>query len=164
MNIELVYPAYGLDQPATVEDAFEGLKKEPRFGLKHPISGYERAKPGATYLHQRVDYWVLTEGRKIPLRVERKPSRPKRRYLRALIGAGTIPTLMVYARIGLHALTRKVAQCIKLGLDKLRRHHEAREWAKRNPKIVNLPPVPDGPKFNLYKEAVPGLERLECYG
>src|SRR3989344_5998870 len=107
-----------------IETALSCLKGgRARYGLPRPITCFKRASNERVINNQRVDYWITINDRKIPLRGEPFRSRPRRQQLKKLIAGHQIPTLVIYEYVTTPVLMRKIAQCIKLGIDRVRREN-----------------------------------------
>lgn len=106
----------------------------PRHGLPVPIKKFRPARKGESRWGQEIDWLVYCADQNLPVKVEMFPVKPQRKQLDELL-QNTVPTAVIYMGDTDDVIVRKVATCIKLGLDIIRHKSEYRKFCKRNPGI-----------------------------
>jgi hypothetical protein len=101
-------------------DSLGRLTGKARHGLPAPVTSFQEAHSGTRVHGKIVHLWVWICGHSIGLRVCRRRSRPSRKCLRDLKEKTAPPVLMYYEDMKPETLDHKLAQCIKIGLNRLR--------------------------------------------
>ena len=104
-----------------VSDAAYELSDKARHKLRAPVTKCEFAHAGTQWFGHKIHLWITISGKKIGLRIAEHRSRPKRKVLNDLMEENQPPTLLVYAGMRLWSVTRRLAECILIGLNRMRK-------------------------------------------
>jgi len=103
-----------------VELALLALTEKPAYSLRYPVVRFCRVKRTP---EQLADFRTVVQGTGrrslgFRLRIVVLPSRPKKSEFKRLLRDNGVLTLLLYIRDTFHTVKRKVAECLKLGLDR----------------------------------------------